>query len=101
MWPNGAYNFTGSFTDPSAWDYDDELAWGILSSSGVLYTFTHRGSMHGWSDRWIEGGSDTDSWSDQGTNPAIQADWADLCAGWRWQAEAGINFDLGGLLRAC
>jgi len=98
LYSNGGYNFTGSFNDPSAWDYDDSLAWGVVSSAGVLYTFSHTGSMHGWSDRWFEGGSDTDSWTNEGTNAAIQGGWADLCNGWRWQAEAGINFDIGGLI---
>ncbi len=97
LYQNGGFNFNGSFNDPSAWDYDDSLAWGVVSKSGVLYTFSHTGSMHGWSDRWIEGGSDTDSWSNTGTNVAIQGGWADLCAGYHWQAEAGINFDIGGL----
>jgi hypothetical protein len=98
LFSNGAYNFTGSFTDPSAWDYDDSLAWGIVSSKGVLYTFKHTGSMNGWFDRWLEGGSDTDSWSNDGTNASIKGGWADLCAGWRWDAQAAINFDIGGLV---
>jgi hypothetical protein len=100
LFQSGGYVFTGSFNDPSAWDYDDSLVWGVISSKGVLYTFSHTGSMHGWADRWIEGGSDTDSWTNAGANSAIQGGWADLCAGWRWQAEAGINFDPAGLIDA-
>ena len=63
----------------------------------MLYTFTHSGSMHRWGDRWLEGGSETDSWNNTGSNAAIQGGWADLCAGWRWQANAGVNFDIGSL----
>ncbi len=97
LYSNGAFNFNGSFTDPDIYDLDDSLVFMIASSRGVLYTFTHSGSMHGWGDRWIEGGSETDSWANTGTNAAIQGGWADLCAGWRWHANAGVNFDLGGL----
>lgn len=98
LFSNGGYNFTGSFTDPDAWDYDDSLAWAVWSHTGVVYTFTHNGSMHGWADRWLEGGSDTDSWDNTGTNAAIAGDWADLSAGWSWHAVAGVNFDLGSLV---
>jgi hypothetical protein len=97
LYSNGGYNFNGSFTDPDIYDLDDSLVFMIVSNSGVLYTFQHSGSMHGWGDRWIEGGSETDSWSNTGTNAAIQGGWADLCAGWRWQANAGVNFDIGSL----
>jgi hypothetical protein len=97
LYSSGVYEFTGSFTDPSAWDYDDSISWGVLSSKGTLFTFSHSGSMHGWADRWLEGGSETDSWSNTGTNAAIKAAWPDLCAGYRWQAEASINSDLAGL----
>lgn len=98
LYSNGGYNFNGSFTDPDIYDLDDSLAFVVLSSTGVLYTFTHSGSMHGWGDRWFEGGSETDSWNNQGVNAAIQGGWADLCAGWHWQTKAGVNFDLGSLL---
>lgn len=98
LFSNGGYNFTGSFNDPDAWDYDDSLAWAVWSHSGVVYTFSHSGSMHGWADRWLEGGSDTDSWDNTGTNPAIAGGWADLCAGWSWHAVAGVNFDIGSLV---
>ena len=64
----------------------------------LVYTFTHNGSMPGWADRWLEGGSDTDSWDNTGTNAAIAGDWADLSAGWSWHAVAGVNFDLGSLV---
>jgi hypothetical protein len=98
LYSNGGYNFNGSFTDPDIYDLDDSLVFAIASSTGVLYQFTHTGSMHGWGDRWIEGGSETDSWGVTGTSGAIAGGWADLCAGWRWQANAGVNFDIGQLI---
>lgn len=98
LFSNGGYNFAGSFTDPDGWDYDDSLAWAVWSHTGVVYTFTHSGSMQGWVDRWLEGGSDTDSWDNTGTNAAIADGWADLCAGWSWHAVAGVNFDIGSLI---
>ncbi|MGC9292249.1 MAG: hypothetical protein ACP5EP_05935 [Acidobacteriaceae bacterium] len=98
LYSNGGYNFNGSFTDPDFYDLDDSLVFAIVSSTGVLYQFTHTGSMHGWGDRWLEGGSETDSWGNTGTSGAIQDGWADLCAGWRWQANAGVNVDLGSLI---
>jgi len=98
LFSNGGYNFNGSFTDPSAWDYDDQLAFGIVSSTGVLYMFSHSGSMKGWIDRWL-GGSETDPWNNTGVNAAIQGGWADLCAGWRWHANAAVNSDIFGLVQ--
>ena len=69
----------------------------MVSRKGTLFTFSHSGSMHGWADRWLEGGSEYDSWSKTGTNEAIKAAWPDLCAGYHWQAEASINWDVAGL----
>ncbi len=59
--------------------------------------FNHTGSMEGWFDRWIEGGSDVNSWDKTGTNETIKAKWADLCDGYYWHAQAAINWDIGGL----
>lgn len=98
LYSNGGYNFNGSFYDPDMLDYDDSLALTVTTGAGVMFTFSHTGTMHGWGDRWIEGGSATDSWSNTGTNPTIQANWAQLCAAYRWQANAAYNFDIGDLL---
>jgi hypothetical protein len=100
LYSNGGYNFSGCFTDPDIYDLDDSLVFGIMSSTGVLYTFTHSGSMSGWGLRWAEGGSETDCWNNDGVNAAIQGGWADLCAGWSWQAQAAVNWDPGSLLKA-
>lgn len=97
LYSNGAYNFNGNFTDPDIYDLDDSLVFTVLDSTGVLYVFSHSGSMTGWGDRWLEGGSETDSWNNQGSQADIQAGWPALCAGYHWQANAGVNFDIGSL----
>lgn len=98
LYSNGNYNFNGQFYDPDMLDYDDSLAFEIVGSTGVALTFSHTGTMHGWGDRWLEGGSATDSWANTGTNPTIAAQWNNLCAGYRWHANAAINLDAGDLL---
>jgi hypothetical protein len=101
LFKSGAYEFQGSFTDPSAWDYDDSLVWGIRDANNTLYTFAHRGSMHGWLDRWFtSGASEVDSWNNTGNNPEIAAGWAALCEAWEWEAKAELSFDVGELLKA-
>ena len=98
LFSNGGYSFSGNFNDPDIYDLDDALVFSIVSSTGILYLLSHKGSMHGWGDRWLEGGSDNDGWNDQGQNAALQAGWADLCAGYRWSAYAAVNFDIGHLI---
>ena len=98
LFANGGYKFTGLMWNPDMLDYDDSVGFVIVSSTGTAFTFGHTGTMHGWGDRWIDGGSATDSWTNTGTDPQIQAHWADLSAAWRWQANAAINFDLPDLI---
>jgi hypothetical protein len=98
LFQNGGFSFTGTFYDPDMLDYDDSLAIVVAASNGEAFSLTHTGSMHGWGDRWYEGGSASDTWSNTGTNPVIAANWSQLCAGWSWQAQAGINLDVGDLL---
>jgi len=98
LFSNGTYSFSGSFNDPDFLDYDDSLAFVIVASNGVALSFSHSGTMHGWGDRWFEGGSATDSWNNTGTNASISENWAALCTGWRWQANAGTNVDIGDII---
>lgn len=98
LYADGGYIFSGQFYDPDMLDYDDSLAFVIAGNNGVAFTFTHTGNMHGWGDRWFEGGSNTDSWNVTGNNPAIQANWAALCAEYNWQSNASINVDIGSVL---
>jgi hypothetical protein len=94
LYQSGAYNFTGSFHDSGFPSYNDSFVWGVVSSRGVLFTFSHSGHMAGT----IEPGSRDDSWDNQGTSPVIASAWADLVAGWRWRWEAGVNLDLGSII---
>jgi hypothetical protein len=97
---NGGYQFTGTFYDPDALDYSFSLVFVIVGDNGIAFTFAHTGSLHGWADRWIEGGSNEETWSDTGSNPVLEANWAALCGGWDWQGKAAINVALGPLLDA-
>jgi hypothetical protein len=94
LFQNGAYSFAGDFHDSGFPSYDDSFSWGVVSSSGILFTFSHSGHMAGT----IEPGSRDDSWNNQGTNAAIAGAWADLVAGWSWRWEAGVNFDIGSII---
>lgn len=98
LYADGGYIFSGQFYDPDMLDYDDSLAVVVAASNGVAFTFAHTGSMQGWCDRWLEGGSNTDSWNLTGNNPSIQANWAALCAEYNWQSNASINADLASVL---
>ena len=94
LFPNGAYSFSGHFHDSGATSYDMEMVIVIKSSTNNVFTFAHKGRVHGT----FEAGSRNDDWGDSNTNPALAAAWADLSAGntWRWNAAA--NFDLGALV---
>jgi hypothetical protein len=94
---NGNYNFNGSFNDTGVLSYDDAISIGVVSSAGTLFTFSHSGSMAGGFSQFFGGGSSTDSWSNTGNNPQIQAGWAELWSGYIYQAKASTNLDLGQL----
>jgi hypothetical protein len=93
LYQNGGYSFSGNFHDSGFPSYTDSLVWGVLDSQGTLFTFAHSGEMYGT----FQSGSRDDSWNNQGFNPAIAGAWVDLCAGWSWHWEAGVNWDLGPL----
>jgi uncharacterized protein with LGFP repeats len=93
VYADGSYNFTGHFHNSSDFaSYNDSLVIGLVSPSGVLYTFVHHGSvpLH-----FINGGDDT--WDDSGTNPALAAGWADL-EGCQFHWEADTSLDWGALI---
>jgi uncharacterized protein with LGFP repeats len=91
VYADGSYNFVGNFHDSGAFDYNDSLMFGLVSTSGVLYTFTHTGSVAGWTDFW---NSSDDNWDVSGTNPALAAGWADLQgAQFYWKADVSWNVD--------
>ena len=63
---------------------------GLVSPSGVLYTFTHTGHMAGT----LESGSRDDNWDVSGTDPRLAAGWADLegCQGY-WKADTSADWN--------
>jgi hypothetical protein len=93
LFPDGAYSFTGHFHDSGWPSYDTSLVWAVGSASGSVFTFSHKGRVHGTG----ESGSRDDDWGDSGTNPAIAAAWADLSAGYSYQWRAGVNIDIGAI----
>ena len=96
LYQDGSYNFSGHFHDSGAPSYNDELGWAIVSSTGVAYTFEHSGHMAGT----FESGSRDDDWNISDRNDAIAAGWADLCNGYTWRWQAGVNFDTGALMNS-
>ena len=94
VYADGSYNFTGHFHDSGLPNYNDSLVFGLVSTSGTLYTFVHTGHMAGT----FESGSRDDDWDVSGTNPALAAGWADLEGG-RWYWRAGVNWDPGPLIQ--
>ena len=47
LFPNGAYSSTGHFHDSGTPSYDMEMAWAVRSSTGTVFTFAHKGRVHG------------------------------------------------------
>lgn len=94
LWDNGAYQFAGHFHDTGFPSYNAGLVWGVVSRSGVLYTFSQQVHLAGT----VEPGSRDGDWNISGVNPAIQAGWNDLYAQWRWSWRARVNMDLGGII---
>src|SRR5262249_42725700 len=85
----------GHFHDSGFLGYKDSLMFGIVSSSGVLYTFSHKGSMSGWSEFW---NSSDDDWEVSGNNPALKAGWADL-QGAQFSWRAHVDWDVAALVQ--
>jgi hypothetical protein len=91
---NGAYNFSGHFHVSGAPSYNTGLAFAVRSGNGTVYTFAHRGRVHGT----FEAGSRDDDWGDSGVNPALAAGWVDLSNWWSYHWNAAVNIDIGSLI---
>jgi hypothetical protein len=91
MYKNGNYEFWGHFHDSGAPSYDAAVAWVVVDSKGTAFTFAHKVHLNGT----FEAGSRDGDWDDTGTNSAIAAHWADLCAGYTWRWTANVNWDWG------
>jgi len=87
---DGTCEFSGHFHDSGAPSYDVELVWVIADSAGNAYTFTASGKVHGT----FESGSRDFNWNQTKVNPAVAQHWAQLCAGWRYQWTAHVNWDV-------
>jgi hypothetical protein len=94
LFPNGAYSFSGHFHDSGATSYDTEFVWVLKSNTGTVFTFVHRGRVHGT----FEAGSRNDDWGESGSSAPLGAAWGDVSAGYQLQWTAGVNLDLGKLL---
>jgi hypothetical protein len=94
LFRNGAVNFTGHFHVSGAPSYNMTCTFAVRASDGTVYTFTRTGRVHGT----FESGSRDFDWGDNPTNTAVAAGWANLAAGWSWQARAGANADIGALI---
>jgi uncharacterized protein with LGFP repeats len=98
VYADGSYNFTGHVHDSGFPDYNYGVVLGLVSPSGVLYTFAHTGHVTG-TDGILFGGSRDDDWDVSGTNPALAAGWADLQGCNPPYARLAANWDLGGLIQ--
>jgi hypothetical protein len=90
VYADGSYHFTGHFHDSGLPSYNDSLVFGLVSPSGVLYTFAHTGHMAGT----LESGSRDDNWDVSGTDPRLAAGWADLegCQEY-WKADTSADWN--------
>jgi hypothetical protein len=93
---NGAVNYSGHFHDSGGISYDMTCVYAVRAGDGTVYTFAHKGRVHGT----FEAGSRDDDWGDSPTSPALAAGWAALTGAWSWHAEAGANADIGQLVDA-
>lgn len=87
---DGSYTFSGHFHDSGAPSYNVEFVWVIVDSGGQAYSFSANGRMHGT----FESGSRDYNWSVTNRNPLIAQRWAQLNAGWRWQWNAHVNWNV-------
>jgi hypothetical protein len=95
LFPNGAVSFTGHFHDSGAISYNTSFVWVVKSSTGTAFTFAHKGRVHGT----FEPGSRDDDWGDSATNAALAAAWSDISAGYEATWSAGVNADIGQLVK--
>lgn len=95
LFPDGSYVFEGSFHDSGAPSYNDSFVFAIKDNvTNKVYTFSHSGHMAGT----FESGSRDDNWNVQGKNAELASIWQDFSFGYTWHWEAGVNWDLNGIL---
>ncbi len=89
LYQNGNYDFSGHFHDSGWPSYKVELAWLFTDASGRGYTFDVQGNTYGTEDA----GSRDFSWTQDGSNDQIAANWSDLCQSWTYSWTANANWD--------
>jgi hypothetical protein len=94
LFRSGAVNFTGHFHVSGAPSYNVTCTYAVRAGDGTVFTFTKTGRVHGT----FEAGSRDFDWGENPTSTAIASDWDNLMASWSWQAKAGADIDIGGLV---
>jgi len=74
---DGSYDFSGHLHDSGFPSYNVSFGVGLLSPTGVLYTFVTQGHTNGT----LESGSRDYNWNVSATDPALASGWADLLGG--------------------
>jgi uncharacterized protein with LGFP repeats len=96
VYSDGSYNFVGHFHDDGFLSFNESIVIGLVSSSGVLYTFTHKGSVAGFDEFW---NSSDEDWNTSGTNPALAAGWSDLQQGVQWYWRSNVDWNVSALIQ--
>ena len=77
VYGNGQYEFSGDYHDSGLLPYTVNTVVAFRAGDGTVFTFTDSGTANGHYQT-IFGGSNDHSWDVTGTNPQIQADWANV-----------------------
>jgi hypothetical protein len=87
---DGTCLFNGHFHDSGAPSYNVEFVWVFVDSGGVAYTFSASGHMAGT----FQSGSRDYNWTTSTNSPDVRNNWAKLIAGYRWQWNAHVGWDV-------
>jgi hypothetical protein len=90
---DGKWEFHGHFHGSGFSAFDVNILFAVRSEKGALYTFGAEGAVSGT----LGAGSRDFTWKLSGTEAEISNAWADLAAGWSWQAQSGTGQEWGGL----
>jgi hypothetical protein len=90
---DGRWDFHGHFHGSGFSAFDVNILFAVRSSKGALFTFGADGAVSGT----LGAGSRDFTWKLSGTEAELGAAWADLQAGWSWQAQSGTGLEWGGL----
>jgi hypothetical protein len=91
---DGRYAFNGHLHDTGAPRFNGALGCAVKAADGKALTLAAQGHMAGT----FEAGSRDGNWSYSGSADAMAETWGALVRGWRYQWQAAVNVDLGGLI---